>query len=232
MVCAIWGTPAGEKPTTGDYKDYDSPRAGGMYRVMGSAEPAMELLTGEQKREVTRWLVSQRLAGIPVPELTSHTLPLAQLIAPLLFGEKVDRVLLDFKKNIRRMDHTFSLNHQQPGPEAQKLIALSDSDDARDLHALLQAIKGMGLINDAGSSINVSRYSLTPAGWQYLDKLAVREVVSLQAFVAMWFDKETESAFVEGIKPAIEELGYRAFRIDKKEHVNKVDDEIIAEILA
>lgn len=33
-----------------------------------------------------------------------------------------------------------------------------------------------------------------------------------------------------GIEPAIRESGYRAVRIDKKEHVNKIDDEIIAEI--
>jgi nucleoside 2-deoxyribosyltransferase len=46
----------------------------------------------------------------------------------------------------------------------------------------------------------------------------------------MWFSDETQSAYADGIEPAITESGYRAVRIDKKEHNNKIDDEIIAEI--
>ena len=36
--------------------------------------------------------------------------------------------------------------------------------------------------------------------------------------------------YEQGIKPAIEAAGYTSMRIDKKEHSNKIDDEIIAEI--
>ena len=37
-------------------------------------------------------------------------------------------------------------------------------------------------------------------------------------------------AWEDAIKPGIEEAGYEAVRIDRKEHVNKIDDEIIAEL--
>ncbi len=37
-------------------------------------------------------------------------------------------------------------------------------------------------------------------------------------------------AFKAGIEPAITEAGYKPLRIDQKEHVNKIVDEIIAEI--
>ncbi len=33
-----------------------------------------------------------------------------------------------------------------------------------------------------------------------------------------------------GIEPAIRDSGYKALRVDQKEHINKIDDEIIAEI--
>ncbi len=46
----------------------------------------------------------------------------------------------------------------------------------------------------------------------------------------MWFDKSMQSAFGDGIRPAIEDAGYTPLRIDQKEHANKIDDEIIAEI--
>ena len=51
-----------------------------------------------------------------------------------------------------------------------------------------------------------------------------------QAFVAMWFSTEMNEPFARGFQPAIEDAGYAAMRIDRKEHVNKIDDEIIAEI--
>ncbi len=53
---------------------------------------------------------------------------------------------------------------------------------------------------------------------------------SSQAFVAMWFDDSMSEAFQNGIEPAILEAGYVPLRIDRKEHVNKIDDEIIAEL--
>ena len=46
----------------------------------------------------------------------------------------------------------------------------------------------------------------------------------------MWFDGSTNEAFRNGIEPAIMNAGYECFRIDRKEHINKIEDEIIAEI--
>jgi len=55
-------------------------------------------------------------------------------------------------------------------------------------------------------------------------------IESATAFVAMWFAPDVTQAYDEGIAPAVEELGYRPVRIDRQEHNNKIDDEIIAEI--
>ena len=46
----------------------------------------------------------------------------------------------------------------------------------------------------------------------------------------MWFDLSMDEAYQNGIQPAIEDAGYEAVRIDRKDHNNKIDDEIIAEI--
>ncbi len=46
----------------------------------------------------------------------------------------------------------------------------------------------------------------------------------------MWFDDSMSESFENGIDPAIVDAGYNPFRIDRKEHINKIDDEIIAEI--
>ena len=46
----------------------------------------------------------------------------------------------------------------------------------------------------------------------------------------MWFNDQTQEAYEKGIAPAVIGAGYSPLRIDKKEHVNKIDDEIVAEI--
>lgn len=46
----------------------------------------------------------------------------------------------------------------------------------------------------------------------------------------MWFDDSMVPAWENGIKPAIENTGYTPMRIDQKEHVDRIDDQIIAEI--
>lgn len=51
-----------------------------------------------------------------------------------------------------------------------------------------------------------------------------------RAFVAMWFSNAMMRVYDNAIVPAIVSTGYEPVRIDRKEHNNKIDDEIIVEI--
>ncbi len=46
----------------------------------------------------------------------------------------------------------------------------------------------------------------------------------------MWFDASMNDVYEKGIEPAIKEAGYEPMRIDRKQHNNKIDDQIIDEI--
>ena len=46
----------------------------------------------------------------------------------------------------------------------------------------------------------------------------------------MWFDGVMDGVYEEGVEPAIGAAGYKPMRIDRKQDVIKIDDEIIAEI--
>ena len=46
----------------------------------------------------------------------------------------------------------------------------------------------------------------------------------------MWYDKQAVPAYERGIDPAIRAAGYKPVLIKNKEHINKIDDEITAEI--
>ena len=72
-------------------------------------------------------------------------------------------------------------------------------------------------------------YTITVPGYQHVAEQLAKKDLS-QCFVAMWFDDSMNQAYEEGIKKAVEECGYKLLRIDKKLDVNKIDDEIIAEI--
>jgi hypothetical protein len=72
--------------------------------------------------------------------------------------------------------------------------------------------------------------TLTPRGIMQAEEWGRSYTASAQGFVAMWFDKQMEPAWEEGFYRAIDEAGYIPRRIDNKEHINKICDEIIAEI--
>jgi hypothetical protein len=46
----------------------------------------------------------------------------------------------------------------------------------------------------------------------------------------MWFGQDMTDPWQLGLEPAISDAGYEAFRIDKQEHANRIDDEILAQI--
>lgn len=79
--------------------------------------------------------------------------------------------------------------------------------------------------------------SITAKGYQRLRELKRPNSGSSACFVAMWFSEEMNNVFEQAIKPAIEFLEprettplYRAVKIDNVEHINDINDEIIAQI--
>ena len=85
---------------------------------------------------------------------------------------------------------------------------------------------------EGGYSIHTGWYGfITVDGWRAIESYKVPNAESEKVFVAMWFNDETDDAYNNGIQPAIEtDCGYKPMRIDRKEYLGKVDDEIIAEI--
>lgn len=231
-TCVIWGVPAQVEPVTGDYRTIDSPRAGGRYVVTGSVESKVAGSSVLEKRAITRWLIRQHSFGISAPRLDSTSVPSALLQPPLTFSEKVNATLRNFGQNINRVDGAFQISRGNPADAApvNTMIAVGDLADIGELQAFLILLKNMGLLVDTGSTINQQRLALTAAGWERIEKLETKTIATTQVFVAMWFNPVMIDAFAKGFEPAITAAGYKPLRIDKKEHINKVDDEIIAEI--
>jgi hypothetical protein len=73
------------------------------------------------------------------------------------------------------------------------------------------------------------RFTVSAKGWMELERVAQSGGESSNAFIAMWFDP-SRSEFDGAINRAIADSGYVPIRIDKVEHLNRIDDEIIARI--
>ena len=71
---------------------------------------------------------------------------------------------------------------------------------------------------------------VTMEGWERISQLRQAGPNSAFAFVAMSFAPEMNQLFDEAIAPAVRQAGYEPFRVDRKEHANSIDDEIIGNI--
>ena len=111
------------------------------------------------------------------------------------------------------------------------MLAWSASTELHEVDYLLRFLNDQGLIAPPSERNRVwVRCRLTVKGHTHLANLETRIIDSTQAFVAMWFDSSLDKAYYNGIVPGIEESGYIPVRIDGTEHLNKIDDEILAKI--
>jgi nucleoside 2-deoxyribosyltransferase len=72
--------------------------------------------------------------------------------------------------------------------------------------------------------------AISPYGWEYLDKYEQRAIELSQAYVAMSFSNAMNTAWEKAIKPAINDAGYKACRVNSTQHSDKINAKIIAEI--
>ncbi len=233
LPCYIWNTPASETRDSGGQTVYlDSPRAGGQYCITGTAAATINKLSDQERALLTTWLCNQRRAGVEYPKINSDVLADVKWLRPLSTGERIERVLLYFNKRVRigQVAVIYSGQFSKADPDGSMLAALSECETKDELEALMLLLAEMGLIADHTRALGRVNYTPTAQGWLKIDELVRQLPVASQAFVAMWFNESTEAAYTNGIEPAIREAGYQAVRIDNKEHVNKIDDEIIAEI--
>lgn len=112
--------------------------------------------------------------------------------------------------------------------DGNEFLGISYSATEEELFNLMQALEDKEYVKYRGSGF---KWYVTVKGFMaaegFLDN---NQLNSNQAFVAMSFDKEMVNAYTTGIEPAISSAGYVPFRVDQHDHINHIDDEIIAQI--
>ena len=235
-TCPLWGAkhPATGvcNPETKTYQVEYSARSGGGYVIAEDLLNSQVLtLSDETKARLTSWLVDQRLLGASAPRITASIVADSIRRQPLQTYERASRLLrfLAAKSPTVSAQVKLTSNVGSDHAAAQVLfeaMAWTESTNVSDVTYLADYLVQRRWV---GKQHHVELYRVTVDGHQEIAQDEVN-VSSSQAFVAMWFDREMEAAYDQGIEPAIEAAGYESKRIDRDPAVRKVDDAIIAEI--
>lgn len=228
MTCAIWGTQAQTIEKAGDFEIFDSPRAGGQYWISGTGLGQIISFTQNAKILLTTWLCEQRRAGVSIPKIDSNVLELIKSRRRMTVPQRLTAALMYLGRNIAQLGASVAIGGDSP--ETLRFFAETESSSLRETSELLTMLRNQRLVEGSFSLSGSASIRPTVGGWFELEKLNRPHSDSAQVFVAMWFNKATDDVYINGIVPALTAVGYRPVRIDKKEHNNKIDDEIVAEI--
>ena len=239
-VCPIWSTRASIEPRTGHGVTVDSPRAGGRYFIVDTATAILKSHDENLKARLTSWLIEQRRLGVDCPKIFSPSVDEIKQQRSLSIHQRADNLLRYIQRQLPHigMDFDFEMDsslitdpHGEGGARRfMEMLAWSESAKVEELRYLLDYLESASWLQQIDHGATCLRYLLTVSGYSHLAEIDDVVTDSSQAFVAMWFDESMDEVWEEGILPAIRDTGYKALRIDRKEHLNKIDDEIIAEI--
>jgi hypothetical protein len=152
-------------------------------------------------------------------------------------AERATKLLQELARRHPRAGETFDFNF--PDLRTSELagwVAATWSESIKEvqyilidyLHGAIGAIDGETSADDEGVYLLEGR--ITPRGHELLEQMREGNQESAIGFCAMWFADDLKPLWFEAIEPAIRLAGYDPKRIDQHEHVNRIDDEIVAMI--
>ena len=103
-------------------------------------------------------------------------------------------------------------------------LALCYSKTVEEMKFLLKYLKEMEFIS------NLDSFQVTVKGFEKIN--TVSNINSKTAFIAMWITSQNKTIekLYDCIHRAVRQAGYEPSRIDEKDHIKKIDDEILVEI--
>ena len=143
--------------------------------------------------------------------------------------DRAMKILIEMERSSKRIGQLFIFQFADPS-SLLDWLSVSWSDNVDELEYLVSKyLMALDLVEGKRTPSNASAV-IAPHGYDQLAKLRQGGLGSAIGFCAMWFDSRLLPIWADAISPAIEGAGYKAERIDRVEHNNKIDDEIIAMI--
>jgi len=179
---------------------------------VGSTQPVQYYLYSGAIRELNEHSV--------IPTIDDFSTLLSQVRPPRNPLEQMDRILLSLQNTLDKAGAIKTYIEDD--------YAIGYAKDNTEFAYLIRKMKEIGYLHSFSGGGYDSQIEIH--GWRRLVELAKDARQSDQAFVAMRFHTDYDYIFRDGIEPALVETGYVPLRVDRREHNEKIDDFIIAQI--
>ena len=197
-------------------------------------------LDDSARARLTTWLVDQRQQGTSIPRITHAVVENARNRRPFSAYDRGERVLKYLADNSANLGQPVDIGEGsrndygrfivvRDSKSVQNVLAKSESTQWSEVAFLIEYLAENGWVKPSSIVQHYAQCTVTAEGHNHIAALS-NNADSLQAFVAMWFDDSMNEVYRNGFDPGIKDAGYSPFRIDRAEFINKIDDEIIAEI--
>lgn len=221
-----------------DVMEYDCPRCGD-YSITRQTTINLESagMSKQDRAKVAGYLRERTLRGDSRIRILSQQFPdedfdvpvvtLDEIIAnrfPCAISERLDRALKNLHRLSEHLGDEISLDLEMDGP-----VLFAEHKDA--FNFIVNTLHEAGWVR-LDPIFGTAGIVLTVSGLNRIAELerSIAGKDSKQTFIAMWFDTSLDRAWEDGFKKACDAVGYKALRMDLKEHNEKICDAIIAEI--
>ena len=226
-VCKLEGQDVIREADYGERITYNCARCG-KFTITRTAEHMAE--TRNLGPKLSAWIRNRFELGMDIPEINTNSLTeIEQSLPDYNPSDKQQLFLRSVARKSKYAGDSVSLL-----PEFDYPLAWASAPEELLFYIRYLIERGLFARTDdeetqAFGDMSVS-VEVTADGWAYLDQHEQRAVELSQAFVAMSFSESMKAVWEQAIKPAINEAGYKACRVDAELHIDRIDAKIIAEI--
>lgn len=233
QLCPICGFDRAQRTNEGDASSLNCRRCG-KFRLTGTAEAVANANRAEGRTlaNLSGWIREHQGVKLDSRELES----LWKLRTPTV-AQRAMKLLQELARQHPTTGETFDFGFPDLGTTEPSWIAVTWSESIREvqylmvdyLHGTIGAIDG-SIPRTIGGGVHLMQGRITPHGYEILEQLREGNPESPIGFCAMWFAEDVKPLWLEAVEPAIRLAGYDPKRIDQHEHVNRIDEEIVAMI--
>jgi len=225
-VCKLAGQDVILEADYGERITYNCARCG-KFTITRTAERVAEKRNLGPK--LSAWIRNRFELGMDIPEINTNSLT------------EIEQSLPDYNASDKQQFFLRSIARKSkyPGDSVSLLpefdYPLAWASAPKELLFYIRYLIARGLLaqtheeTQGFGDMSVS-VEVTTDGWDYLDQHEQRAAELSQAFVAMSFSESMKTIWDQAIKPAINEAGYKAYRVDAELHIDRIDAKIITEI--
>ena len=191
----------------------------GEFTTLDSAKSLINNLSPPNQAKLSGWIFDQNGKKM-TPVIDRDIVERVTAQSRPSIRDRIDRFLLEAINNQSKLGSIFDAMNP-------RFIAATYSQDIDEVMYLIQVLTHKQMIDqpylDGG-------YQVLYEGYNAIDSL-IREKKSFgTCFIAMSFDESLNEAYNKGFKIGIQNAGYDPVRVDKIEHIKRIDDEILVQI--